>query len=201
MKTITIPKRFGYPTLDITINGKEETFSSGVEISVEDSVAEAIENAIALAPELGVPRNRIAQLAEGSLKEITAEDTAGITTISSYAFYNNKSLTSIIFSSGIKVIESFAFYGCSSIESIRFGDSGKLESLGTNAFDWCAKLKSVYLPETPPILASVNAFANIKADCVFYCKTQASLDAYKSAQNWSALTSPYKFVVEENKNG
>ena len=50
MKSITIPERFGYPTLEITINGKEQTFSSGVEIEVEDSVAEAIENAIALAP-------------------------------------------------------------------------------------------------------------------------------------------------------
>lgn len=50
MKRITIPERFGYPTLEITINGKEQTFASGVEIEVEDSVAEAIENAIALEP-------------------------------------------------------------------------------------------------------------------------------------------------------
>lgn len=50
MKKITIPKRFGYPTVDITINGKEETFQSGVEISVDDSIAEAIENAIGLEP-------------------------------------------------------------------------------------------------------------------------------------------------------
>ena len=47
MKTITIPKHFGYPTLDITINGKEYTVKSGEEIEVEDSIAEAIENAIA----------------------------------------------------------------------------------------------------------------------------------------------------------
>lgn len=48
MRTITVPKKYGYPTLDITVNGKEYTVKSGEEITVEDSVAEAIENAIAL---------------------------------------------------------------------------------------------------------------------------------------------------------
>lgn len=50
MTTITIPKRFGYPTVDIYINGKKYTFSSGVEISVEDNIADIIENAVALEP-------------------------------------------------------------------------------------------------------------------------------------------------------
>jgi hypothetical protein len=50
MKTIIIPKRFGYPTADITINGIEHTFNTGVEIEVDDHLAAVIENAIALAP-------------------------------------------------------------------------------------------------------------------------------------------------------
>jgi hypothetical protein len=50
MKTIIIPTRFGYPTLDLYINGRKSTFKSGEEISVEDSVADVIENAIALTP-------------------------------------------------------------------------------------------------------------------------------------------------------
>ena len=49
MTTITIPTKFGYPKFDIYINGKKYTLQSGVQISVEDHVAEAIENAIALA--------------------------------------------------------------------------------------------------------------------------------------------------------
>ena len=44
-KTIIIPKRFGYPTLDIVVNGKVYTVESNKEIVVEDHVAEAIENA------------------------------------------------------------------------------------------------------------------------------------------------------------
>jgi hypothetical protein len=50
MKTITIPKRFGYPTAKITANGKEYILKSGEEITVEDHIAEIIENAIALEP-------------------------------------------------------------------------------------------------------------------------------------------------------
>ena len=50
MKTITIPKNFGYPTMEIIANGKHYELSSGKEITVEDNLAEVIENAIALAP-------------------------------------------------------------------------------------------------------------------------------------------------------
>ena len=50
MKTITIPKSFGYPTVDVVINSHKHTLKSGEEISVDDYIAEVIENAIALEP-------------------------------------------------------------------------------------------------------------------------------------------------------
>ena len=168
MKIITIPKRFGYPTVDITINGKEETFASGVEISVEDSVAEAIENAIALAPKIGVPRSKLAQLAEGSLMEITAEDLKGISKIAGCAYYSNLGLVKVTIPDGIITIEK-------------------------NAFNWATNIKSVYLPEVPPNLENINAFSNLT--CTFYCKSQKSLEAYKKATNWSTLTGTHSFVV------
>lgn len=199
MRNITIPKRFGYPTVDITINGKEQTFNSGVEISVEDSVAAAIENAIALAPKIGVPRNRFAQYAEGSITEIMTDDLQGIDSIVAYAFayYNNVKAATI--PNGIKSIGSGAFYSCANLEIVTIGNS--VTDISLNVFDACKKLKSVYLPEVPPTLASVNAFANVPTSCIFYCKSKESLNAYKSAPNWGSLTSPYSFVVEESKNG
>lgn len=193
-KVITIPTNRN--PFEIMVNNRSYSYQAGASIEVPDEVANAIENALALEPKQGRYLNKFAQLAEGSIAEISAEDFEGITSIESYAFYNNKSLTSVIISNSIFSMESFAFYGCSFLESIRFEDDSKLESLGSNVFDWCAKLAEVYLPETPPTLESVNAFANIKADCVFYCKTQESLDAYKSAENWSALTTPYTFIVK-----
>lgn len=50
MKTITIPKSFGYPTVDIVVNNIRYTVKSGEQVTVDDHVAEVIENAIALAP-------------------------------------------------------------------------------------------------------------------------------------------------------
>ena len=194
MKTIQIPTTSN-PFI-VNINNHAYQYRAGETAEVPDEVAEAIEDALELEPKPKRYPSKLAQLAEGSLMEITEEDLSGISSICSYAFYNIKSIMIATFSDSISAIESFAFYGCSNLETIRFGANSKLDSIGTNAFDWCAKLKSIYLPETPPALASVNAFANIKTGCIFYCKTQESLDAYKAATNWSALTSPYTFMVE-----
>jgi hypothetical protein len=197
MKTITIPKRFGYPTLDITVNGKVYTVKSGEEITIEDHIAEAIENAIALEPK---PRRNITQLgklADGSLLEITARDLGGITSISSYAFYYIKQLLRVEIPSDVTNIGDCTFYGCSNLESVRFEANSNLKSIGLIAFDKCDNLSSVYLPSTPPALPNADVFKSIKADCVFYCKTQESLNAYMAAPYWSTLAGTYTFVVEE----
>lgn len=171
MKTITIPKSFGYPTLDITINGKTYKVKSGEAIETEDAVAEVIENALELAPKQGRYLSKFAQRAEGSLKEVTAEDLEGISTIGHSAFTSCENLRKVSLPNGITMIRHYAF-------------------------NWCSNLESVWLPEIPPTLADANAFGNIKADCAFYCKTQESLDAYKAAANWSTLAETYTFALE-----
>lgn len=197
MKTITIPTRFGYPTLDLFINGKKYTFNSGVEISVEDYVADVIENAIALEPKVGRNKSRFAQYVEGGITEISESDLEGIDTIAAYAFSQCFSLTRVKIPNNITKIAKSAFTICTGLKSVIFGDDSKLNTIEENAFVWCTSLVSVYLPPKPPTLANVNAFADIGKACIFYCKTQASLDAYKAATNWSALTETYTFKVEE----
>lgn len=217
MKTITIPKSFGYPTVDIVLNGMRHTLQSGVEITVDDALAEVIENAIALAPKYSRSISRLAQRVEGSIGEITSDDLRGVNKIGSYAFaycaelksieipnsitsienhvfWMCSGLKSVVIPNSVENIASHAFYGCSRLEELLIGDSVK--SIGTNVFDWCAGLKNVYLPETPPTLSNVNAFDNINSACVFYCKTQESLNKYKAAENWSTLSKTYTFAVE-----
>ena len=219
MKTITIPKSFGYPTVDIVINNVKHTLLSGVEISVEDYIAEVIENAIALAPKIGRNKSKLVQRAEGSITELTANDLEGIEKIAYYAFYSCGSLTKVEIPNSVASIGEGAFYNCKLLESVeipdgvrsigtnaftackvlksvKFGKDSRLESIGVNAFEWCDKLTSIYLPETPPTLTNVSAFANINKACIFYCKTQESLNAYKAATNWSTLTGTYTFKVE-----
>lgn len=193
-KTITIPTNCN-PYI-VVINNHVYTYKAGDTIEVPDEVAEAIEDAIELVPKPKRYLSKFAQRADGSLVQITAEDLEGIAKVANYAFYDLKSLQDVTFPDSIASIGTSSFFGCEHLECIRFGVNSKLERIGDNAFQWCGRLDSVYLPQTPPNLANANAFANIKADCVFYCKTQASLDAYKAAANWSTLTGTYSFVVE-----
>ena len=169
-KTITIPKH-NNPFI-VNINNREYIYRGGDTIEVPDEVAEAIEDALELEPKPKRYISKFAQLVEGSLPEVTAKDLEEVSKIFTCAFYGNYYLTKVTIPNGITLI-------------------------GNSAFEWCVNLESVYLPETPPTLDKISAFGNIKPSCVFYCKTQESLDAYKAAPNWSTLTGTYTFVVEE----
>ena len=48
---MTIPKRFGYPTVTIEVNNKKYTYPTGVETWVEDEASDVIEAALALEPQ------------------------------------------------------------------------------------------------------------------------------------------------------
>ena len=192
-KTITIPKH-NNPFI-VNINNREFIYRGGDTIEVPDEVADAIADALALEPKPKRYLSKFAQLAEGSITEMTSIDFEGITKIGGSAFYNCKSVTKVTIPNDIKTIENFAFYACSKLESVSIGNN--VTKIENNAFDWCVKLTSVYLPETPPTLVNINAFDNTKTTCIFYCKTQASLNAYKTAPIWSTLTGTYTFVVKE----
>lgn len=171
MKTIQIPMNSNPFT--VVINNKEYIYTAGETAEVPDEVAEAIEDALELAPKPKRNLSRIAQLAEESLVELTEEDLAGISTITNCAFYSCKSLTRVTIPNGITKI-------------------------GNNAFDWCANLKRIYLPETPPELTNANAFGTVEmSDRIFYCKNQTSLDAYLSAPIWMDVATLANFAVEE----
>ena len=170
MKTITIPD-YKNPFI-VVINNHVYSYKGGETVEVPDEVAEAIEDALELVPKPKRYLSKFAQLVGGSLAEVTAEDLEGLSIISNNAFSN-----------------------CGALKQIVIPNS--IAKIGLYAFDWCAELERVYLPETPPIFTKGNSFTNIKSSCIFYCKTQASLDAYKAAPIWSTLTGTYSFVVEE----
>lgn len=193
MKTIQIPTTSN-PFI-VNINNNEYQYRAGETAEVPDEVAAAIEDALELEPKPKRYLSKFAQLVEGSLLELTENDFEGITKICSYAFYCCRSIEKVAIPNNIKDIESLAFYGCNKIKSVAIGNN--VASIGSSAFEWCSGLEKVYLPDTPPTLASVDAFVNIKAGCVFYCNTQESLGAYKTAENWNTLTGTHSFVVEE----
>jgi hypothetical protein len=150
--------------------------------------------------------NKLAQMVDGTLTEITAEDLQGATNIKKNAFYGNTSLQIIALPEGVENINETAFRGCTSLVSINFPISLKRIFLNAfagciaieeitipqnvividqGAFSSCRNLKSVTMkPQTPPTLYNASAFQNVPTTCVFTVPV-GSGDAYKRATNWS----------------
>lgn len=108
-----------------------------------------------------------------------------VTSIGNEAFYFCSSLSSIVIPNSVTSIGNNAFRYCSSISSIEIPDS--VTSIGIEAFRYCSRLSSITVnAATPPTLGR-NVFNNTN-DCPIYVPS-ASVDAYKSATNWSTYAS------------
>ena len=83
-----------------------------------------------------------------------------VTSIGNTAFYNCYSLSSISIPSGVTSIGNYAFQDCSFVKEYHFQRN------------------------TPPTLGGTSVFSGIPSDCIIYVPA-ASLDAYKTATNWS----------------
>lgn len=193
MKTLTIPKKYGYPTLDVTVNGKEYTVKSGEEITVEDSVAEAIENAIALAPKHERYFSRFAQFVAGRITEVKSEELDGITDISAYAFFNSLNLQSVDIPDSVLHIGYSSFGNCTVLTSVIIGNG--VISIGDYAFRDCKGLKRVIVRAVTPPTIKENTLLNLPTTCIFEVPSEA-LNAYKSASFWSKIANQIIAIKE-----
>lgn len=125
-----------------------------------------------------------AQIIDKSVTDVTAGDLKGAIKIGDYAFNGCKGLTSVTIPDGVTSIGNSAFNGCSSLTSITI--PGGVTSIGTRAFYNCQKLLSIKMfPTTPPTLRSNDVFNGASADLQIVVPN-GTLNAYKSATNWSA---------------
>lgn len=134
-----------------------------------------------------------------------------ITAINNYMCYFNTDLSRVsIPASIVGSIGDGAFYYCTSLKRIQLpknlttigsnvfrtiGALGKITipanvtSIGTYAFNACYSLAVMRcLPTTPPVVSNANAFTNLPSEIKIYVPA-ASLNAYKTATNWSTLAS------------
>lgn len=92
--------------------------------------------------------NKLAQRADGTLTEITAEDLVGVTDIVDYAFYGCAECTHITIPKSVIQIRSYAFARCNKLSSITFEDGINLQILGTFVFQYNYTLEHIDLPNT-----------------------------------------------------
>lgn len=151
-------------------------------------------------------------------KSITSfEIPSGVTSIGSYCFYDCGSLSSITIPSGVASIGEYCFSNCSSLKRLNSDTDGVVNipsgvtSISRDLFAYCNMILSIHISNTvtnisiraftgcqnltsvtieattPPTLANINAFSNTN-NCPIYVPAE-SVEAYKSANNWSSYAS------------
>lgn len=111
----------------------------------------------------------------------------GIAKIGSNVFNYCQSLASITIPDGVTSIGSSAFNSCYSLANVNVPSN--VNTLWGSAFSYCYGMSAYYFQSTePPTLSNKNAFSGIPNDCVIYVPA-ASVDAYKTATNWSNYAS------------
>nr|DAF48911.1 MAG TPA: leucine-rich repeat protein [Siphoviridae sp. ctnpt50] len=85
------------------------------------------------------------QRVDGTLKNVTADDLAGITNITANAFYYYDGLMNITIPTSVKSISKSAFGNCGNLSSVEIGTG--VMSIGDSAFSSCNKLRDIMIPD------------------------------------------------------
>ena len=110
--------------------------------------------------------------------------TYSVTSIDSYAFFNDESITSVIIGNSVKIIGKSAFTYCWNMTSVSIGSS--VTSICSSAFYGCSQLTIIYcLNDTPPSIENDQTFTSVENVTLYV--PSPSVQAYKAAQYWSAF--------------
>lgn len=108
----------------------------------------------------------------------------GVSTVYNYAFGECTSLSNVVIMEGLKTFGGSVFSGCTSLTNITIPSSVK--SIGGNTFKDCAALTTIELKGITPPSISYNVFLN-SSNLSKIIVPVGSLEAYKSATNWSVF--------------
>lgn len=137
-----------------------------------------------------------------------------VTSLGVYAFQSCSNLKTISFSNQMTSVGANCFYDCNKLLLSELPDT--ITTIGARAFQQCKKiditklpssitsignyafydcraipfLDMTHMPMVPPTLGS-NVFET-RRELIFYFDTQAKLDAYSAATNWSAYASSFQ---------
>lgn len=81
--------------------------------------------------------NKLQQLIQGELTELTKEDFVGCEKIGKAVFYDNNSLLSVSVGDSVNSIEENAFYSCDNLTNVACGN---VKDIGGRAFYYCKKI-------------------------------------------------------------
>lgn len=141
----------------------------------------------------GLPENKLAQVIDGSITELTAKDLEGVTKIR-YACFEAGLLVSVEIPDSVTTIEEWAFIDCEYLENLTIGKG--VTNIGFDAFGGCLALTEMTIKATVPPTISKSSFPSWLTTIYIPVGT---LNAYQMATNWSTYAS--KFVEKEMQYG
>lgn len=164
--------------------------------------------------EKGISKFR--SMVDGSLTEVTAEDLEGVMKIKQYNFTDCTKLLSVVIPDSVIEIEGRAFQHCTNLTSVILPNSLRkiifqtfaycsalanliipvsVTEIESNSFYMCNGLLSITMKATTPPIIQLQSF-NQTNNCPIYVPAE-SVQAYKTATNWSALASRIFPIPEE----
>lgn len=168
----------------------EKTISQNGEYLAEGDEADGYSKVTVDVP---APVNKLPQVIDKSLQELTVDDFNGVTKIEYLVFNSFTNLKSVVISDSITEIGAMSFRYCTTLRSVIIGNG--VTRINSQAFYGSASLLSITIKTTvPPILQNRDAFDSTN-NCPIYVPA-ASVDAYKAATNWSSLASRI-FAIQE----
>lgn len=107
--------------------------------------------------------NKVGQIVDGSITELTAGDLEGATKLRDSIFSQYSSLTKVAIPSSVISIGNEAFYNCRSLTNITIGNG--VTSIGESAFSGCSSLTSVTIPNSVTSISSgaFNSCTSLKS--------------------------------------
>lgn len=160
-KTITIPHCRN--PFRVIIGAVEYAYPAGSTVEVPDAVAAVIEHHVNLQPKEdpnagkvtgGV--NKLPQILDRTVTELTEEDLQGITKIGAYVFYSCASLTNA-YLPDLTHIGEYAFSNCQALASVNFPNATNVDSY---AFNSCLSLVNANIPNVTT--TGTHALANCR---------------------------------------
>ena len=111
-----------------------------------------------------------------------------VTTLGESVFEACTRLNTVVIPNTVTTIEQYAFYYCRALTSLNIPSS--VTSIGLGAFGWCDTINSITINATTPPTIGLRVFDNTN-NCPIYVPAR-SLNAYKTATNWSTYAGRIK---------
>ena len=116
-----------------------------------------------------------------TLKGVTIPDS--VTSIGNYAFASCFTLNGVTIPDNVTSIGGSAFSNCTGLSNVTIPSN--VENIQSSAFSSCVSVKAFHIkPTIPPTMQTTSAFGSMSTDTKMYVPTE-SLEAYKTANNWS----------------